>query len=214
MELLNAFVSFLKDPQPWVVLVLTTYGLWAYAALFLVVFCETGLVFTPFLPGESLLFAAGAVTAATGAANPWVLFAVLLAAAVLGDTANYGIGSLFGHRILARGGRFLKPEYVERTQRFFDRYGGKAVILGRFVPFVRTFAPFLAGTGGMDYGKFLRYNLLGGLAWVSLAYGAGYAFGRVPWVARNMSVVALGIVAVSLLPLGVEFLARRLRKPA
>ncbi len=191
-----------------------TYGVRVYAILFVVVFAETGLIITPFLPGDSLLFATGALAAA-GALDFWTLFAVLLAAAVAGDAVNYAIGRHAGlgiiHRVQTnrRWGRLVKPEYLARAHEFFERHGGKAVVLARFVPIVRTFVPFVAGVAEMSYGSFLLYNISGAIGWVGICLGAGYAFGNVPVVKENFSLVALGIVFVSLLPMLFEYLRHR-----
>lgn len=186
------------------------YGGWTYAILFLVIFCETGLVVTPFLPGDSLLFAAGAL-AALGTMNPVALFFLLAAAAILGDTVNYWIGHAFGARLVRS--RWLKAEHLERTHRFYERHGGKTIIMARFVPIIRTFAPFVAGVGKMSYRHFVVYNIAGGILWVALFVLAGYFFGNIPAVRNNFSWVILAIIAVSLLPAVVEFLRHR-RQPA
>src|SRR6202163_2433907 len=169
-----------------------------FAVLFLVIFAETGLVVFPLLPGDSLLFVAGTVAAASGV-NIHLLVLTLLIAAVLGDSVNYSIGHFIGPRVLShpketRFGRWLKPEYMERTHRFYEKYGGFTIIIGRFVPVVRTFAPFLAGVGQMSYRKFLSYNVIGGGAWVGLLTYAGYLFGNIPWVKENLAWIVIGIV--------------------
>jgi len=195
------------------------YGPWVYGILFLVVFAETGLVVTPFLPGDSLLFAVGAL-GAVGALDAWLAAILLFVAAVAGDAVNYAIGRYVGPRVFrATGGgtfveRLLNRDHLARAHEFFERYGGKAVVLGRFVPIVRTFVPFVAGAGSMTYAKFALYNVVGGLAWVGICLGAGYAFGNVPFVRDNFTFVALGIVAVSLLPMVFEFLQARRRAGA
>ncbi len=193
------------------------YGVWIYAILFLIVFAETGLVVTPFLPGDSLLFAAGAL-AATGALNLWLVVVLMLTAAIVGDAVNYAVGRSAGHRVIElartdpRWGRLINPAYIARAHEFFERRGGKAIVLGRFVPIVRTFVPFVAGVAEMSYSTFAFYNVTGALAWVGICVGAGYVFGNVPIVKDNFSLVALGIVAVSLLPMVFEILnARRAR---
>jgi membrane-associated protein len=190
---------------------LLVWGAWMYVVLFLVIFCETGLVVTPFLPGDSLLFAGAAVAARHGSPlNIWILFVVLLAAAVLGDTANYWIGAKLGPRLLKNpDSRILKKEYLDKTHAFFERYGGKTIILGRFVPFVRTFAPFLAGVGEMHYGKFLEWNFTGAVAWVGLFVVSGYFFGRIPMVAENLTLVLLAVVVVTTIPIAVEYVRSR-----
>ena len=190
------------------------YGPWIYGILFLIVFAETGLVVTPFLPGDSLLFAVGAM-GAVGALDARVAATLLVIAAVLGDAVNYAVGRFVGPRVFrATAGeglldRALNRQHLARAHAFFEKYGGKAVVLGRFVPIVRTFVPFVAGAGSMTYAKFALYNILGALAWVGICLGAGYAFGNVPIVKDNFTLVALGIVAVSLLPMVFEIIKAR-----
>jgi len=192
-----------------------TYGGWVYALLFLIVFAETGLVVTPFLPGDSLLFAAGALAAA-GGLNVWAVIALLSVAAVLGDAVNYAAGRFVGPRVFSATDRssglhrLLNREHLQRTHAFFEKYGGKAVILGRFVPIVRTFVPFVAGAGAMTYARFAVYNVVGGLIWVGICTLAGYAFGTVPIVKNNFSLFALGIVFVSVIPIGIEMIRHRM----
>jgi membrane-associated protein len=191
-----------------------TYGVWVYALLFAIIFAETGLVVTPFLPGDSLLFAAGAL-AATGALDIWVLLLLLTVAAVLGDAVNYAIGDYVGPRVFSatdrtsRLQRLLNRDHLHRAHVFFEKYGGKAIVLGRFVPIVRTFVPFVAGAGTMTYGKFAAYNVSGAIIWVGICTLAGYAFGNVPIVQKNFSLFALGIVAVSVLPIAIELIRSR-----
>jgi membrane-associated protein len=193
-----------------------TYGTWVYGLLFAIVFAETGLVVTPFLPGDSLLFAAGAL-AATGALDVRLILGLLTAAAILGNVVNYSVGRFVGPRVFRAEGassgidRFLNREHLDRAHAFFERYGGMAVVLTRFVPIVRTFVPFVAGAGAMTYSTFLVYNGVGGALWVGVCVGAGYAFGNVPIVKNNFTLVALGIVAVSLLPVAIEWLKHRRR---
>jgi membrane-associated protein len=184
-----------------------------FAALFLVIFAETGLVVFPVLPGDSLLFVAGTVAAASGV-NVHLLALTLMVAAIAGDSVNYSIGHFIGPRVLShpretRLGRWLKPEYMERTHRFYEKYGGFTIIIGRFVPIVRTFAPFLAGVGQMRYRKFLAYNVIGGVAWVGLLTYSGYLFGNIPWVKNNLAWIVLGIVAVSLIPIVLQWMREK-----
>jgi membrane-associated protein len=186
-------------------------GIWTYVLLFLVIFAETGLVVTPFLPGDSLLFAAGAVAAIAPELNIWVLLVTLSAAAILGDTANYWIGHWIGPRAFSGKVRFLKKEHLERTHAFFEKYGGKAIILARFVPIVRTFAPFVAGIGAMTYSKFILYNVAGGLLWVFLFTLLGYFFGQQPFVQANFEFVVLAIIGISVVPMIWEFTAEKMR---
>lgn len=184
------------------------YGVGTYAILFTIVFCETGLVVTPLLPGDSLLFAAGAFAAA-GALDPFWLAALLFIAAVAGDALNYHIGYFIGPKIFQRESRWFKREYLERTRGFYERYGGKTIILARFVPIVRTFAPFVAGVGNMSYRRFLAYNAVGGAAWISLFVLGGYFFGNLPMVKHNFTLVIMGIIFVSVLPGVIEYLKHR-----
>lgn len=175
------------------------YGVWVYGILFLIVFCETGLVVTPFLPGDSLLFAAGALSAA-GGLNLMLVMGLLILAAVLGDTVNYWVGRTTGEGLQHRFPRVVKKEYLDRTHAFFEKYGGKTIIIARFVPIVRTFAPFVAGAGEMSYRRFMAYNVVGAVLWVGLCALAGYFFGNLPFVKKNFSVVILAIIVVSILP--------------
>lgn len=180
------------------------YGPWIYAILFAIVFCETGLVITPFLPGDSLLFAAGAI-ASGGRMDLTALCVVLLAAAFLGDTVNYWIGRFSGYELARKFPRLVRQKHIDKTHEFFERYGGKTIIIARFVPIVRTFAPFVAGVGRMTYTRFMMFNAVGALLWVLLLVPAGYYFANVPFVKKNFSVVILGIIVVSILPAVFEF---------
>src|SRR5579864_1559769 len=188
--------------------VLREYGAWTYLLLFLIVFCETGLVVLPFLPGDSLLFAAGAF-AGIGALSAWWLIVLLLLAAILGNTANYWVGHLVGPRLLAARRQLVRPEHLRRTQEFYDKYGAKTIVITRFVPILRTVAPFVAGLAKMPFGRFSAYNLVGGLLWVVVGVLAGDLFGNVPAVKNNFSLVILAIVVVSLLPAFYEVLRAR-----
>ncbi len=192
--------------------IITQYGVWTYALLFIVIFIETGLVVTPFLPGDSLLFAAGTF-ASLGSLNIWLLFVLLAGAAILGDTVNYWIGHFLGDR--AYNIKWIKREYLDRTHRFFEKYGGKTIFLARFVPIVRTFAPFVAGIGSMSYGYFISYNIFGGIAWVALFTFAGYFFGNIPFIRDHFSLVVIAIVLISVLPMVYEAIkAQRENKQA
>ena len=186
------------------------YGVWVYGILFAIIFAETGLVVTPFLPGDSLLFAAGAI-AATGALDVRLLFLLLAGAAIIGNTVNYSIGHFIGPRVFRDDAThpLLNRQHLDRAHAFFEKYGGMAVVLTRFVPIVRTFVPFVAGAGAMRYTAFAMYNVLGGVLWVGICLGAGYAFGNVPVVKNNFSLVAIGIVVVSMIPMVVEWLRHR-----
>lgn len=186
-------------------IIIQSYGLWAYSILFLVIFAETGFVITPFLPGDSLLFAVGAL-AASGSLNVNWLFILLGAAAVLGNIINYQIGRFIGPKIfLKENVRFLNKEYLEKTHRFYEKHGGKVIIISRFVPILRTFAPFVAGIGKMTYQRFLIYNLIGGVSWVGVFIFGGYYFGNIPLVKQNFSLVILAIIFISLLPTILHF---------
>jgi len=191
--------------------VIQQYGVWMYFLLFVVVFLETGIVVTPFLPGDSLLFAAGALCARGDLAVGW-LFMLLCLAAVLGDTVNYSIGHLVGPRAFHGQNRLFKREHLDRTHQFYERHGGKTIVLARFIPIIRTFAPFVAGIGHMSYGRFVTYNVLGGLLWTVLFVFGGYYFGNQPLVKRNFTFVILAIIVISLLPLVVEFVQNYRRK--
>ena len=185
------------------------YGVWTYAILFAIVFCETGLVVTPFLPGDSLLFAAGAI-ASLGSLNVWLLGLLLTVAAILGDTVNYHLGYYLGPKVLRAEKNWLfNRKHLERTHAFFERYGGKTIILARFVPIVRTFAPFVAGVGAMRYRRFLAYNIVGGIIWVVGFVAAGYLFGQLPFIKKHFSLVILGIIFVSVLPMLWEYVSSR-----
>lgn len=191
------------------------YGLLVYGLLFLIIFCETGLVVTPFLPGDSLLFAVGAIAADPNSGiNVWIAGIVLLVAAILGDTANYWIGNKFSGWAIRKFPRIIKQSHLDKTSDFFVRYGGKAIIIARFVPIVRTFAPFVAGSGSMDYKKFMMFNTTGALLWVGLLLPAGWYFGNFPIVKENFELVVFGIIGISILPMVIEIArAKMKRKP-
>lgn len=193
--------------------VIANYGLWTYAILFAIIFMETGLVVTPFLPGDSLLFAAGtfASPALGSPLNIVVLWLLLCAAAILGDTVNYWIGHYIGPRAFSGEVRFLKKEYLDRTHEFYERHGGKTIVLARFIPIIRTFAPFVAGIGAMSYGRFLSYNIFGGILWVTIFTLGGYFFGNLPFVKENFAVVVVAIILISVLPMMVEFVRTKMR---
>ncbi|OAM35882.1 DedA family protein [Eikenella halliae] len=212
--MLASLIDFILHIDQHLIELTQTYGLWIYAILFLIVFCETGLVVTPFLPGDSLLFAAGAV-AALGGMNVHIAAALLLAAAVIGDAVNFAIGKYFGEKLFAKpDSRVFKREYLDKTHAFYEKYGGKTIILARFVPIVRTFAPFVAGMGKMHYGRFIRYNIIGALMWVGLLTYAGYFFGELPVVKNNFGLVVIGIIVVSVLPMAVEIAKAKWGKKA
>lgn len=189
-------------------------GGWSYAALFLIIFCETGLVITPILPGDSLLFAAGAI-AAMGSLNIFVLMALLIIAAILGDALNYAVGRKLGMKAFENpNSKIFKKEYLEKTQDFYNRFGGKTIIIARFVPIVRTFAPFLAGVGKMPYSTFGFYNIFGAIFWIVSMTGAGYLVGNIEIIKKNFSIIVLLIVIVSLLPAVVEFARAKRKRPS
>ncbi len=212
-ELVKDFIHIFLHLDQHLNLIVQNYGLWSYAVLFLIIFCETGLVVTPFLPGDSLLFAAGALCAATELRIEWVV-ALLTVAAILGDTVNYWVGNYIGPKVFAQeSSRFLNKKHLEKTHQFYEKYGGKTIIIARFVPIVRTFAPFVAGVGSMTYGKFLIYNVVGGILWVVLCTFAGYFFGNLPFVKEHFSLVILGIIFVSILPALIEIARHKLSSP-
>ncbi|MDZ4786843.1 MAG: DedA family protein [bacterium] len=213
METLGYFIDFFLHLDKHLDVLIRDYGIWSYLVLFLIVFCETGLVVTPILPGDSLLFAAGAL-AGRGGLNVHLLALGLVVAAILGDAVNYMVGHYIGPKVFERkNSKIFRPEYLAKTQKFYDKYGGKTIIIARFVPIVRTFAPFLAGVGKMNYFQFALYNVAGALLWVlSLTY-AGYIFGEVPFVKNNFGLVILGIIIVSILPAVIEIIRAR-RAPA
>lgn len=190
--------------------IIQSYGVWTYALLFFVVFFETGFVVTPFLPGDSLLFAAGTF-AATGAFHLPSLILLFFAAAVLGDTANYWIGHQIGPRVFRENYRLLNRKYLERTREFYERHGGKTIFLARFVPIIRTFAPFVAGIGAMSYGRFLAYNFFGGLVWTTGLTLAGYFFGNIPFIKENFSIAIMVIILISVAPMILEYIRHRIR---
>jgi membrane-associated protein len=200
MDLVKQLVDIFLHLDRHLAEVTRDYGTFTNVILFGIVFCETGLVVTPFLPGDSLLFTAGAL-AALGSLNMWVLFLSLALAAVLGDTANYWIGKKIGPRAFDGTIRFLKEEHLRKTEAFYEKYGKKTIILARFVPIVRTFAPFVAGVGSMTYPTFLAYNVIGGVAWVAICVFSGYFFGNIPVVKRNFSLVILAIIFISTVPI-------------
>jgi membrane-associated protein len=212
VELLATFWDLLVHLDRHLLDLTQSYGTWVYAILFAVIFAETGFVVTPFLPGDSLLFVLGALAAA-GALDIWMLILLLTLAAIAGNQVNYAIGRYLGPRIFKSGGvRFLKPEYMERTHQFFERHGGKTIIITRFVPIVRTYAPFVAGLGAMEPGRFAVYNVAGGVLWIVSLTLAGYFFGNIPIVKNNLTLVIFGIIFLSILPGIVEYLRHRLAR--
>lgn len=211
MELIRHFIDIFLHLDKYLGSVLEQFGSWTYLVLFLIIFMETGLVVTPFLPGDSLLFAAGAF-AAKGWLHVGGLFALLGIAAFLGDTANYWIGRKVGPKVFSRDDvRFLNKKHLERTHQFYEKHGGKTIIIARFIPIIRTFAPFVAGIGHMSYGRFLSYNLIGGIAWVGICVFAGFFFGNLAFVQRNFSSVIIAIILISVMPAVIEVLRERSR---
>jgi membrane-associated protein len=211
MDLILSLVDFVLHLDTHLYELVIQYGVWVYGLLFVIIFVETGLVIMPFLPGDSLLFAAGAL-AATGSLKLALLLLLLSVAAILGDTVNYWIGRQAGQRAFDGRIRFLKQSHLDRTHQFFAKHGGKAVVLARFVPIVRTFAPFVAGAGAMNYQRFVFFNITGGLAWTTLLLSAGYFFGNLPFVRENFTLVVLAVIAISLLPMVVEGSQHYLRR--
>lgn len=200
MTIIKNFIDFILHLDKYLSILIQNYGTFTYLILFLIIFAETGFVFTPFLPGDSLLFAAGTF-AAIGSLNIFILFIVLLAASVLGDTVNYSAGKFLGSKAFEEYPKIFKRKYLDKTQNFYEKYGAKTIVLARFVPIVRTFAPFIAGVGRMNYFKFLLYNIIGGIMWVALFVFGGYFFGNIQWVKDNFSLVILIIIFLSFMPL-------------
>lgn len=213
MEFLAAFVDIILHLDKHLAVLVQQYGPWIYAILFFIVFAETGLVVFPFLPGDSLLFVAGALAAVGGMDAPTLMVSLTLAA-ILGNSANYAIGRWLGPKVFARGGRFLNAENLAKTHAFYERHGGKAVVLSRFLPLFRTFVPFVAGVSNMNAGRFTLFNVIGALGWVVSLTLAGYWFGNLPLVKNNLSVVIVAIVLVSFLPAGLEYLRQRRARSA
>jgi membrane-associated protein len=205
MQVISELVDFILHLDVHLNTIIQNFGIWTYLILFLIIFLETGIVITPFLPGDSLLFAAGSF-AALGSLNVFVLFIILTLAAILGDTLNYWIGHFIGPRAFSGNVRFLKKEYLDRTHGFYEKHGGKTIILARFIPIIRTFAPFVAGVGAMDYPRFFFFNVIGAVLWVALFTFGGYFFGNLPFVRDNFTIVILAIIVISVLPGVFEFL--------
>jgi membrane-associated protein len=210
MEIISNLVDFILHLDVHLNTIIQNFGIWTYLILFLIIFLETGIVVTPFLPGDSLLFAAGSF-AALGSLNPIALFLILTAAAILGDTLNYWIGHYIGPRAFSGNIRFLKKEYLDRTHGFYEKHGGKTIILARFIPIIRTFAPFVAGIGAMTYPSFFFYNVIGAIAWVGLFVFGGYFFGNLQFVKDNFTIVIMAIIVISVLPGVFEFLREKFK---
>lgn len=211
MELIKGFIDFFLHLDVHLSQLINDYGTWTYLILFLIIFVETGLVVMPFLPGDSLLFAAGSF-AALGVLNPVYLIGLLFVAAFSGDTLNYAIGNFIGPKVFATDYKLLKREYLLKTQAFYEKHGGKTIVLARFIPIIRTFAPFVAGVGTMKYTKFISYNIIGGFAWVTSFILLGFFFGNIPAVKRNFTLVVFAIIILSVLPPIIEFVKSRFAK--
>jgi membrane-associated protein len=208
MDLLRSVIDLFLHLDQHLSRVIADYGVWTHLILFLIVFAETGLVVTPFLPGDSLLFAAGTF-AALGSLDLWLVVVLLIAAAILGDTVNYWIGAWVGPRAFSGNVKLLRKDYLDRTHAFYEKHGGKTIILARFVPIIRTFAPFVAGVGAMSYSKFIAYNVVGAVLWVGLFVPAGYFFGNIPAVRKNFTLVILAIIVLSVVPIVLEAIRSR-----
>jgi membrane-associated protein len=205
MEFIKFIIDFILHIDDHLVELSSQYGIWVYAIIFVIVFCETGLVVTPFLPGDSLLFATGTIVVLPGSGlNIFLMGLVVIIAAILGDTTNYHIGKAVGSRVFSKPSRFIKQEYLMKTHAFYEKHGGKTIIYARFIPIIRTFAPFVAGIGIMNYGRFITYNVVGGVLWTVLFLGAGYLFGNIPFIRDNFSMVIIAIILISLLPVLIE----------
>lgn len=209
MNLISGLIDVVLHLDKYLGVLINNYGTLVYVILFFIILCETGLVVTPFLPGDSLVFAAAAF-AAMGSLNIWILIISLSVASILGDTINYNIGKHLGQRLLNRGdSRFIKKEYIDKTNAYYDKYGGKTIVIARFIPIVRTFAPFVAGIGSMHYKQFITFNAIGGLLWVLIASLLGFFFGNIPFVANNFSLVVIAIILISILPAVIEVIKGR-----
>ena len=208
MEVIKFLIDFVLHMDEYLSVIIGNYGAWTYGILFFIIFLETGFVVTPFLPGDSLLFAAGSF-AALGSLNPMYLFILLSIAAVIGDTVNYSIGAYIGPRAFSGEIKYLKKEHLDRTSEFYDKHGGKTIILARFIPIIRTFAPFVAGIGSMTYSHFILYNVIGGISWVAIFIFGGFYFGNLPFVRDNFEIVIFTIIFISFIPPVLEFFKAR-----
>jgi membrane-associated protein len=214
LDLFAQFFDLMRHLDDYLETIMREYTWVTYFILALIIFCETGLVVTPFLPGDSLLFAAGAITAKTGILNVWLLIPLLFCAAILGDNTNYFFGKYLGEKVFTRDYWFLKRKYLDQTTAFYEKHGGKTLVMARFVPIVRTFAPFVAGVGRMTYRRFIGYCIFGGALWVTLLTLSGYFLGSIPWVKDNFELVVFAIIAISLLPVFVELIKARTKGKA
>lgn len=210
MDMISGFIDIFMHLDKTLGDVISNYGVLTYVILFVIIFCETGLVVTPFLPGDSLIFAAAAF-AAIGKMNIFILILVIWVAAILGDAVNYLIGNKLGNKMLAKESKFIKKSYIDKTHEFYEKYGGKTIIIARFVPIVRTFAPFVAGISNMHYNKFLSFNAIGGTLWVLIISAAGYFFGNITVVQENFSMVVYAIVVISVLPAVIEIIKHKMK---
>lgn len=209
---MNQFLDILLHLDQHLLAWISIFGPWIYVLMFLIIFCETGLVVTPFLPGDSLLFALGALAALENGLDLWILLISLTIAGILGDTVNYHIGKYLGPKVFDQESRFFKKEYLTQTQAFYSRWGAFTIVAARFAPIARTFAPFVAGLGSMNYKKFISYNILGAIVWVFIFILAGYYFGNLPVVKRNFHIVIFGVIFVSVLPMLIPWLKHKLKK--
>ncbi len=209
MDFIKLVIDFILHIDVHLGEIMNAFGGWTYAILFVVIFIETGLVVTPFLPGDSLLFAAGALAKLTGALDIKWLYLLMVIAAVLGDTANYWIGHFVGPKVFTQGSRFFKKEYLDRTHAFYEKHGGKTIFLARFVPIIRTFAPFVAGIGKMSYAHFISYNIIGGIVWPAVCLFSGYLFATNAFVQDHFSLVAVAIILISVVPIFIEWIKGR-----
>jgi membrane-associated protein len=213
MNIIKLVIDFILHIDVHLAEIINATGLWTYGILFFLIFIETGLVVTPFLPGDSLLFAAGALAKTTGALDIKWLYLLMVVAAILGDTANYWIGRYLGPKVFTTKSRLFKKEYLDRTHAFYEKHGGKTIFLARFIPIIRTFAPFVAGIGKMTYGHFISYNIVGGIVWPAICLFSGYFFANIPFVQDHFSLVAVAIILISVIPIGIEWLKARNEKP-
>lgn len=214
MEFISHIIDLFLHLDKHLAWLVETFGIWTYVVLFLVIFCETGLVVTPFLPGDSLLFAIGALASTTGSLNIMLLYVLLLIAAIAGDTVNYWIGHKLGESLINSQRRLIKKEHLDKTHQFYEKHGGKTIIIARFIPIVRTFAPFVAGLGSMNYRQFIMYNVAGAVLWITLLLFAGYFFGTLPIVKNNFSLVVFAIIFLSILPAIVEIVRQKFFPPS
>lgn len=213
MDLIKLGIDFILHMDHYLTQIINTVGGWTYLVLFVVIFIETGLVVTPFLPGDSLLFAAGALSALPGSIlNVYWMYLLMAVAAVLGDTANYWIGHFLGTKAFTGNSRLFKKEYLDRTQAFYEKHGGKTIFLARFIPIIRTFAPFVAGVGKMTYLHFITYNIVGGIVWTALFIFGGYFFGNLPFVQDHFSLIVIAIIFISVLPAVYEIIKAKMEK--